>query len=134
IAVDPATSGRNAHLAVAYYSHRPSPGCTIFFPGCYEQIDAWLVQSHNAGRTWERPQRLNAQPMRVEWLAPDAPRGGVRGYISVSFVRGRPVPVIALAKPPSAAGQSESIFSCRVKVPAPRAETKVSSSCQRPSP
>jgi hypothetical protein len=134
IAVDPATSGGKAHLAVAYYSHRPGPGCTTFVPGCYEQIDAWLVQSYNAGRTWDKPRQLNRQSMRVDWLAQTAIGGMLGDYISVSFVHGRPVPVIALAGPPTRAGLDESIFTCRLKTPPARTAARVSSSCRRPLP
>jgi hypothetical protein len=72
--------------------------------------------------------------MQIEWLA-DTSLGAMLGdYISVSYVRGQPVPVLALADPPSAAGHSESIFTCRLQAPAPRSQTRVSSPCRRPSP
>jgi hypothetical protein len=132
IAVDPTTSGQKAHLAVAYYSMHLSPGCATFVPGCHEQIDAWLVQSKNAGRTWGAPTRLTSRPMQIGWLA-DTTLGAMLGdYISVSFVGGHPVPVLAVAGPPSTAGQSESIVSCRLQIPASRSQMPVSSSCRRP--
>jgi hypothetical protein len=53
-------------------------------------------------------------------------------YISVSYVKGRPVPVLALAGPPTAAGHDESIFTCRLKMPPTRTQTKVSPLCRRP--
>ena len=134
IGVDPATSGKKAHVAVAYYSVHVSPRCATFVPGCYDEIDAWLVQSLNGGRTWSSPRKLNAQSMQIEWLA-DTTLGAMLGdYISVSYVRGQPVPVLALASPPSAAGHSESIFTCRLNTPAPRFPMRVSSPCRRPSP
>jgi hypothetical protein len=113
IAVDPATSGRKAHLAVVYYSHRPTRGCATYLPGCFEQIDAWMIQSFDGGRTWGKPLRLDKQPMRVDWLAETAIGGMLGDYISVSFVRGKPVAVVALAGPPSRAGHNEAIFACR---------------------
>ena len=113
IAVDPATSGGKARLAVAYYSHRPARGCATYVPGCFDQIDAWLVQSRDGGRTWDKPVRLDRQPMRISWLADTALGGMLGDYISVSFVRGRPVGVVALAGPPSRAGHDEAIFACR---------------------
>lgn len=134
IAVDPATSGKKAHVAVAYYSLQMSSGCSTFVPGCYQKIDAWLVQSQNGGRTWGTPRKLNAQPMQIEWLA-DTTLGAMLGdYISVSYVRGHAVPVLALAGPPTTTGYSESIFTCRLKTPAPRTPTGISSQCRRPSP
>ncbi len=134
IAVDPATSGKKAHVAVATYSLHMTPGCSTFVPGCYEEIDAWLVQSQNGGRTWSAPRQLNSQPMQVGWLA-DTTLGAMLGdYISVSYVKGRAVPVLALAGPPTATGYSESIFTCRLKTPAPRSQSGISSQCRRPSP
>ena len=99
---------------------------------CYQEIDAWLAQSTDGGRTWTPPQRLNAQSMQIQWLA-DTTLGAMLGdYISVSYVKGRPVPVVALAGPPSGAGHDESIFTCRLKTPPARATTRVSSPCRRP--
>ena len=54
IAVDPATSGKKARVAVAYYSSQLSARCQTYVPGCYQQIDAWLVQSTNGGRRGRR--------------------------------------------------------------------------------
>jgi hypothetical protein len=134
IAVDPATSGKKARLAIAYYTMRMSTGCKVYVPGCYQQIDAWLVQSHNAGRTWSAPRKLNGQSMQIEWLA-DTSLGAMLGdYVSVSYAKGKAVPVVALAGPPSALGYSESIFSCRLREPPPRTPTAISSQCRRPSP
>ena len=113
IAVDPATSGGKAHLAVVYYSHRPSRRCTVYVPGCFEQIDAWIVQSSDAGRTWSKPLRLDKQSMQSDWLAETSIGGMLGDYISVSFVRGKPVAAIALAGPPTRAGHNEAIFACR---------------------
>jgi hypothetical protein len=133
IAVDPATSGKTAHVAVAYYSMRNSPRCLVYMPGCHQQIDAWLVESNDGGRTWDTPRKLNLQPMQIEWLA-DTSLGPMLGdYISVSFVKGRPVPVIALANAPSASGLSESIVACRPLAPSARTVARVSSPCRRPT-
>ena len=72
--------------------------------------------------------------MQIEWLA-DTSLGAMLGdYISVSYVKGKAVPVVALAGPPSALGYSESIFSCTLKDPAPRTPASISSQCRRPSP
>ena len=103
-------------------------------PGCYQKIDAWLVQSTNGGATWTTPRRLNPQPMQIEWLA-DTTLGAMLGdYISVSYVRGKPVPVLALASPPLAGGHSESIYACRLKEPPARTPSQISSQCRRPLP
>jgi hypothetical protein len=134
IAADPATSGKKTRLAIAYYTMRMKAGCKVYVPGCYQQIDSWLVQSQNAGRTWGAPRKLNGQAMQIEWLA-DTSLGAMLGdYISVSYVKGTAVPVVALAGPPSALGYSESIFSCKLKEPPPRTPASISSQCRRPSP
>jgi BNR repeat-like domain len=134
IAVDPATSGKGAHVAVAYYAMQMSPGCAVYVPGCHQQIDAWLIQSRTGGRTWTAPRRLNGRPMQVPWLA-DTSLGAMLGdYISVSHVKGKAVPVVALAGPPSSFGYTESIFSCRLREPPPRTPMAISSQCRRPSP
>jgi hypothetical protein len=134
VAVDPATSGKSAHLAVVYYSMHLSPGCAVYVPGCYEQIDAWLVDSKNGGRIWAVPRKLNGQSMQLDWLAETTLGAMLGDYVSVSYVRGRPIPVLALAGRPTAAGHNESIFTCRLNAPVPRAQTKVTSPCRRPSP
>jgi hypothetical protein len=95
LAVDPATSGPGQRLAVAYYS---MPAACAVHSGC-AGIDVWLTTSGNAGASWARPQRLDAQPMRLEWL----PQAGGRffgDYISTSFVGGRALPVYSLAVEP----------------------------------
>jgi hypothetical protein len=134
VAVDPSTSGESAHVAVAYYSMHLTPGCAVYVPGCYQEIDAWLAQSKNGGRTWAGPRRLNAQSMQIEWLAETTIGAMLGDYISVSYVRGQPVPVLALAGPRTAAGHDESIFTCRLKTPAPRSPTQIGSQCRRASP
>jgi hypothetical protein len=134
IAVDPATSGKKAHVAVAYYSMRMRSGCKVYVPGCYQQIDSWLVQSQNAGVTWGKPRKLNGESMQIGWLA-DTTLGAMLGdYVGVSYVSGKAVPVVALAGPPSALGYSESIFSCQLREPPPRTPAAISSQCRRPSP
>jgi hypothetical protein len=134
IAVDPATSGKKAHVAVAYYAMRMSAGCKVYVPGCYQEINSWLVQSQDGGATWSKPRKLNGQAMQVGWLA-DTTLGAMLGdYVGLSFVKGKAVPVVALAGPPSALGYSESIFSCRLREPPPRTPAAISSQCRRPSP
>jgi RTX calcium-binding nonapeptide repeat (4 copies) len=89
LAVDPATSGPAQRLAVAYYS----------VPDSFSSVDVWLTTSGDAGATWTRPQRLDAQSMRIDWL----PLAGGRflgDYISTSFVDGRALPVYSLAVAP----------------------------------
>src|SRR2546423_10278742 len=56
LGVEP-TTGR---LAITYYSLPQAEGCDVIYT-CKRGIDAWLVQSPNAGATWAPPQRLNAE-------------------------------------------------------------------------
>ena len=82
LAADPTASGR---LALAYYSLR---GRGL--------LDVGFVSSADGGRRWSAPRRLNAQSMRLSWIA----RAGgamVGDYISTSFAGRTAVPVFALA-------------------------------------
>jgi hypothetical protein len=97
VAVDQATSGRTARLALLYHSVAPSLTCN---PECIA-TDVWLTISGNGGETWARPARLNSVPMQPQWMA-DTSIGRMLGdYVSVSWLRGRPVPVFSLASAPS---------------------------------
>ena len=98
LAVDPASSGPTARLAIAYYSLREPNGCAV--SDC-AGLNVSVIQSGNGGRTWGRPQRLSAQPMHVSWIADGGIGGMVGDYISSSWVGGLPVPVFSLASEPS---------------------------------
>ena len=99
LAVDPATAGRKARVAVLYYSLNPPNVCNPV--GICLAADVALVTSSDGGTTWTPPQRLNAVSMPLNWLA-DTSLGPMLGdYFSVSWVRGRPVPVFSLATEPS---------------------------------
>jgi hypothetical protein len=94
VAADPAVRG---HIAVLYHSTALPSSCALFVPGCEERIDVWLVESRDGGLTWSAPKRLNVESMPLPWLA-DTSLGRMLGdYVAVSFVRGRAVPVFALA-------------------------------------
>jgi BNR repeat-like domain len=84
VAVD---GGRVGRLAVAYYVYRS---------GAF--LDAGFISSPNGGRTWTPPRRLNAQTMRLEWIA-QAGGAMVGDYISASFAGGRAVALFPLAAP-----------------------------------
>jgi hypothetical protein len=100
LAVEPGTAGRGAHLALAYYTMKLPARCQLFVPGCAQEIDAWLTQSKDGGRTWTARRRLNAEPMPLEWMA-DTTLGRMLGdYISVSFAGAAPIASISLAGEP----------------------------------
>lgn len=106
LAVDPATSGASARLALLFHSLVPSVNCE---PECIE-VDVKLTTSRDSGTSWTPPQRLNSVPMRPHWVA-DTSLGRMLGdYVSVSWVGGRPVPVYSLAVPPIGESFRQAVF------------------------
>jgi hypothetical protein len=105
LAADPA-SGGGQRLAVAYYSMPQSCAARASCPG----IDVWLTRSADGGNTWSRPQRLDAQPMRLDWLANTAGGRFFGDYVSTSYVGGRAMPVYSLAIVPFGGGLREAIM------------------------
>ena len=103
------TSGRNAaiptigvepgsgRLAIAYYVIRP------------DGIDAELVTSVD-GATWSAPQRLSPRPMALSWLPQTTLGRMLADYIGVSWARGRPLVVYALASPPRGGRLRQAIY------------------------
>ena len=106
------TAGRNAVLptigveagtgrvAIAYYVIQPNG------------IDAELVTSDDAER-WSAPQRLNPRRMPVEWMPQTTLGRMLADYIGVSWVRGRPLVVYALASPPRNGKLRQAIYAGR---------------------
>jgi hypothetical protein len=90
IAVDPATSGASAHLAVLYYfepdeCHDPST-CQVY---------VGLASSLDGGSTWEF--RELAGPFKNTWF-PLTDSGYMIGeYVGISFVEGKAIPVFPVA-------------------------------------
>jgi hypothetical protein len=106
------TAGRNAvlppigvepgsgRLAVAYYAIHP------------DGIDAEVVTSADGVR-WAAPQRLNPRRMRLDWLPETTLGRMLADYIGVSWVRGRPLVVYALASPPRNGKLRQAIYAGR---------------------
>jgi hypothetical protein len=114
VAVDPATSGKTAHLAVAYYTMKLPARCALFVPGCAEQLDAWLVESKTGGASWSKPRRLNTQSMLLDWLADTTLGPMVGDYIAVSYAGGRPIAFVSLAEPPPSSYElSQAVFAAK---------------------
>jgi hypothetical protein len=105
LGVDPSSAGRRARLAIAYYVKRQDCGL-VRCPG----IDVAMTTSADAGTSWTRPQRLNAESMPLEWLADTGIGRMVGDYISTSWVGGRPVPVFSLATQPVAGTFQQATF------------------------
>lgn len=108
LAVDPATSGGTARLAVLYHSMSPATICDPT-AGCLA-IDVKMVTSADGGRTWSLPARLNVLSMPPFWMADTGLGRMVGDYVSVSWSRRRPIGVFSLAFPPSGDVFHQSIF------------------------
>ena len=96
IGVEPGT-GR---LAIAYYAIRPNG------------IDAELVTSPD-GTSWSVPQRLNPQRMKLDWMPETTIGRMLADYIGVTWSRGRPLVVYALASPPRNGKPRQAIYAAR---------------------
>ncbi len=79
LAVDPATSGAGAHLALTYYYY-PTAACTA--STC--RLDVGFVSSPDAGASWSAPTAL-AGPMSLTDIAATSQGTMVGDYISTSF-------------------------------------------------
>jgi hypothetical protein len=102
LGVDPTKTGR---LAVVAYTQPESCASET----CHG-IDAVFASSRNGGRAWTAPRRLDAQPMAISSL-PDTGLGAMLGdYIALSYVRGKPIPVFALALDPLGDRLREAIY------------------------
>jgi hypothetical protein len=78
-------------------------------------LGASIVQSDNGGKTWNAPQRLDAQPFSTNWL-PRAEGGRMVGdYLSTSYAGSRVVPVFALATSPLKNRFREAIFAASLR-------------------
>jgi hypothetical protein len=105
LAVDHTTGGSTAHVAVVAYTQ--SESCS--YETC-RGIGVVFASSRNGGRSWTKPRRLDAEPMAETWLA-DTGLGRMLGdYVSTSYVRGRPIPVFALAAEPFGGQLREAIY------------------------
>ena len=99
VGVDPAGRGR---LAVLYHSLVDCVGAPC--------VDVSLVRSDDGGRRWRAPQRLNAESMPLAWLADSSLGRMLADYVAVPYVRGRPLPVFALATEPTGETFHQAIF------------------------
>lgn len=95
LAVNRATSGATAQLALTYYFY-PNTNCSA--STC--QLEAGFVSSTNSGSGWSAPTKL-AGPMSLSWLPPTSQGAMVGDYISTSFVNNKAIPVFAVAQAPN---------------------------------
>jgi len=99
LAVDRATSGAGAHLALTYYFY-PDTTCS---GGC--QLDVGYISSPDGGAHWGAPTQL-AGPMTLPELAQTSQGPMVGDYISTSFAGGKATTVFPVGVPPGV-GPSE---------------------------
>jgi hypothetical protein len=93
LAVDKATSGNSAHLALTYYFY-PDATCT---GGC--QLDTGFISSPDGGNHWGPPTQL-AGPTSLSDIANTSQGPMVGDYISTSFTRnGLAATVFAIGLP-----------------------------------
>lgn len=106
LAVDPATSGSGAHLAVGYYYY-PQSDCTA--ATC--QLDVGYASSTNGGQTWSKSVQV-AGPMMVTWLAPTSSGYMAGDYMGTSIAAGgmNAFPVYAAASQPTGSLLHENMY------------------------
>jgi hypothetical protein len=105
LAVDPATSGPGAHLALTYYYY-PTAACTT--ATC--QLDAGYASSPDGGANWSPPTKL-AGPMSLTDIAATSQGPMVGDYISTSFnAAGTAATVLAIGKPHTGSVFDEGIW------------------------
>ena len=112
LAVDPATSGGSAHLALTYNFY-PQTACTS--ATC--QLEVGSVSSSDGGNTWSAPTTL-AGPMQLAWL-PNTSSGLMVGdYMATAYSNGQAYGVFAVAQAPnSGSAFNEAIFATTNPIP-----------------
>jgi BNR repeat-like domain len=104
LAVDPATSGTSAHLALTYYYYSiancEASNCALY---------AGFISSPDGGSTWTSPQTLSG-PMSLAWL-PNTFAGLMVGdYVAAAFSGGKAFAIFAAAQTNSGTMFDEPIF------------------------
>jgi hypothetical protein len=111
IAVDKATSGSSAHIAVTYYFF-PNANCSS---NC--QLEVGYISSTNGGSTWSSSVKL-AGPMNPTWLANTNQGRMVGDYISTSIVgNGMAFPAFAVALKNKGSKFRESMYTAKGGLP-----------------
>lgn len=120
LAIDPATSGASAHLALTYYYY-PVANCTQATCALY----AGFISSLDGGNTWGAPTPL-AGPMSLDWL-PSTDQGFmVADYIATSFAAGKAFGFFAVAKQNSGTTLDQAIYTTQSGLDVAAAEAKSS--------
>ena len=121
LAVDPATSGAGAHLALTYYFY-PTAACD---PNC--QLEVGYISSPDGGAHWSTATQL-AGPMALTDIASTSQGPMVGDYISTSFAGATATTVFAVGLPhPSGGAFDEGMY-------APTTPLAVASAAQATQP
>ncbi len=105
-------AGARGRLALTYHA-LSSADCTE--ETC--RLDVFLVTSRSGGTRWSRPRRLNAQPMRLNWLAQTASGRMVGDYVATVFAGKRVVSVHIQARPPQGNTFNEAAYAFALTLP-----------------
>jgi hypothetical protein len=109
LAVDPASRGASARLALTYYA-LSSADCTE--ANCL--LDVYFVTSRTGGARWGRPRRLDPQRMRLTWLAQTTSGRMVGDYTGTVFAGARAVSVHVQARRPRGDRFDEAVYAFSV--------------------
>lgn len=99
IAIDPATAGASAHVALTYYYY-PNGACSI----C--KLHVGYIHSNNGGATWTRFKSLTGA-MNTTWMALTDQGYMVGDYISTLHVNGKVHAAFAVATAPNGSDFNE---------------------------
>jgi hypothetical protein len=103
-AIDTATKGNTAHLALTYYYY-PNTNCSPV--NC--ELNVGFIDSHDGGTTWSAPVAVDG-PINLAWL-PATSLGPMTGdYIATSISNGRAFGIFATADPPFQGTFDEAMF------------------------
>jgi hypothetical protein len=126
-AVDRATFGSSAHLALGYYYY-PVSGCNS--GTC--QLTLGFLSSVDGGATWTPPTQVTDH-MSLSWIASTNQGRMVGDYMSTSFTGdGKAHPVFAIAKPLTGGVFSERAASATFDPFAPQVSPRVRTGKERP--
>jgi hypothetical protein len=128
LAVDPATSGASAHLAVTTYAYA-NTNCS--FSSC--QLYVGFTTSKDGGKTWTAGKVL-AGPMNLSWLPNTFSGYMVADYLGTSYVNGNPFGVFAVAKAMSNGKFNQAMYTTTTPLLVSDNEPTFSSAADKPIP
>jgi hypothetical protein len=128
LAVEPATSGSTAHLALAYYFYG-SANCDVSNCALY----AGFISSPDGGATWTTPITL-AGPMSPAWL-PNTFAGLMVGdYLATAFSGGKAFAIFAAAKVNAGTLFDEPMYTTSTGLPSAQQAAVLISGAEQPAP